>query len=93
MKQNKPRFSSFEDTAKQNKKDLEKAKKGKILPGKCCNCLENLDKYQGELEAKAQNAFARSKWGMFAYYKAQAVHIRRVHLMMRKGDALNVPGK
>ena len=31
MKQNKRRFSSFEDTAKQNKKDLEKAKKGKII--------------------------------------------------------------
>lgn len=59
------------------------------LPGKC-NCLEILDKYQEDLEEKAKNAFNRSKWGMFAYYKSQAVHIRRVHLLIRKGEKLNV---
>ena len=70
-----------------------KQNKCRNFPGKCCNCLEVLDKYQEELEAKAENAFKRAKWGMFAYYKAQAVHIRRVHLLIRKGDVLNVQGK
>ena len=59
-----------------------------INNSRCCNCLETLDKYQEDLEAKAKNAFNRRKWGMFAYYKAQAVHIRRVRLLMRKGRKL-----
>ena len=38
---NKNRFSSFEDTAKQNKKDLEKAKKGTL---KCRRCSKSAER-------------------------------------------------
>lgn len=39
--------------------------------------------YIAEIEAKAKVNYKRQKWIMFGYYKAIAVHLRRLHRMIR----------
>jgi len=46
--------------------------------------LEILDRHIAEAEAKAQNSFDRRKWMMFGYWKAIAVHLRKVKREMRQ---------
>lgn len=42
MTENKARFSSFEETAKQNRKDLEKAENNSRVV--CCECEDSVQK-------------------------------------------------
>ncbi len=44
-----------------------------------------LDRHIAEAEEKAQISYTRSKWMMFGYWKAIAVHLRKVKREFKKG--------
>jgi flagellar biosynthesis/type III secretory pathway chaperone len=47
--------------------------------------LEILDRHIAEAERKAQLSYDRHKWMMFGYWKAIAVHLRKVRKEIQKG--------
>ena len=47
--------------------------------------LDILDRHIAEAEAKAQTNYERRKWMMFGYWKAIAVHLRKVKREIKKG--------
>lgn len=46
--------------------------------------LEILDRHIAEAEEKARLNYGRNKWMMFGYWKAIAVHLRKVKRELRK---------
>jgi hypothetical protein len=49
------------------------------------NIEEILDRHIAEAENKAKISYDRRKWMMFGYYKAIAVHLRKVKRELKKG--------
>jgi len=45
---------------------------------------EIIDRHIAEAEAKAANAYSRRKWMMFGYWKAIAVHLRKIKRELKK---------
>jgi hypothetical protein len=40
-----------------------------------------------EIESKAKESYGRQKWMMFGYWKAVAIHLRKIHRMVRSDIA------